>query len=253
MIRHKIIPVLKEINPRLGEAAAAAAELLREDEEMLSDIADLFIEDLCIGLTANVVDLLNLPFAVSSRVIRKLYGGNLSIKHVKAVLELCANESPSSSLSLPGLTVFREYDRIVFEQNNPAVEDGFAHLFPTDGDSVIILGAGLLMSCNAVICDEKTEVSKTFNTFLFKSIDICGKIAVRPRREGDTIKLVGQNGTKTLKKLFIERRIPARKRPYVPVISDDKGVLAIYGIGTSDRAVPKPGDDAILIVFEEIM
>jgi len=141
----------------------------------------------------------------------------------------------------------------VFEPNNPASEDGFAGLFPADGDSVIILGAGLLMSCNAVICDEKTAINKTFSSFLFKNVDICGKIAVRPRREGDTIKLIGQSGTKTLKKLFIERRIPARKSPFVPVISDDMGILAVYGMGISDRAIPKPGDSAIQIIFEEIM
>ncbi|MCL2391310.1 MAG: tRNA lysidine(34) synthetase TilS [Oscillospiraceae bacterium] len=252
-VRHHVIPILKELNPRLNEAAATTVELMRADEEMLSDLADLFISDLCIGLMANTEDLLNLPFSVSSRVIRKLYGGNLSFRHVKSVLELCGNSNPSSKISLPKMIVYKDYDRIVFEPQQEARLEGFAQLFPSDGDSAIILSAGLKMSCKSVVfSEEMVNFNKTFTTFLFKSIDIYGKITVRPRREGDKLRLIGQDVTKTLKKLFIERRIPARKRSFVPVIADSKGVLAVYGLGRSERAVPVSGDMALQIDFEEI-
>jgi len=257
-IRNTVIPVLKEINPRFHEAASVASELLRADDDMLSDIAELFISDMCVGLSAETVDLLNLPVSVSSRAIRKLYGGNLSYNHVKAVLELCENESPSASLSLPGMTVYREYGRIIFAPPQAPVADGFAHVYPEDGDSVIIFGAGLKMTCKSVVFDDiisrttADKINKSFTSFLFKSVDICGKIAVRPRREGDAIKLFGHRGTKSLKKLFIERRIPVRKRALIPVISDDEGVLGVYGLGFSDRAVPALGDASIRIDFEEI-
>ena len=259
-IRHCVIPVLKEINPGIVDAAGTAAELLYADEDFIADIADLFIQDCCAGLTADAGDLLRLPFAVSSRVIRKLYGGSLSLKHVKAVLRLCGSDSPSASLSLPGMEVCREYDRIVFNPGQAPSADGFAQVFPSDGDSFIILGAGLKMSCMSIVCSDKigenggqvTEINKTFTSFLFKSVDICGKIAVRPRREGDFIRLPGQAGTKSLKKLFIERHIPARKRAFIPVIADDEGVLAVYGAGRGTRAEPAPGDIAMMIGFEEI-
>jgi len=253
-VRHLIMPVLKEINPGINEAAGAAAELLRADEEFIADIADLFIKDCCVGLTADAGDLFQLPFAVSSRVIRRIHGGRLSLKHVKAVLELCGHDNPSARLSLPGMTVCREYDRIVFAPEQISTAEGFAQVFPSDGDSFIILGAGLKMSCKSVVCSDKIiDVNKTFTSFLFKSVDICGKLAVRPRREGDKIKLLGQAGTKTLKKLFIERRVPARMRALTPVIADDEGVLAVYGLGMGTRAVPGPGDNALHIEFEEIM
>ena len=252
-IRHAVMPVLKGINPRIVEAAAAASELLRADEEFIADIADLFITDCCAGLTADAGDVLKLPFSVSSRVIRKFYGGSLSLGHVKAVLALCGSGNPSASLSLPGMTVRREYDRIVFDAGQAPDEEGFAQVFPSDGDSVIILGAGLKMSCKSVVCSDKiSKINKSFTSFLFKSVDIRGKIAVRPRREGDSVKLFGHSGTKTLKKLFIERRVPLRKRPFVPVMADDEGVLAVYGLGAGDRAVPGPGDAALQIEFEEI-
>ena len=38
-------------------------------------------------------------------------------------------------------------------------------------------------------------------------------------------------GTKTLKKLFIDKKIPARERNRMPVLADDAGVVAVLGIG----------------------
>jgi len=254
-VRHSIIPLIKEINPRFNEAASTAAELFRADEEFIADIADLFVLDCCIGLSAIAEDLAVLPFSVSSRVIRKLYGGNLSFNHVKDVLALCEGENPSASLSLPGMVVYREYERVVFDTKPESVDDEFAPVYPTAGDSFILLGLGLKITCKSVTYSDnilKLGINTSFTFFVFKSANICGKIIVRPRREGDSIRLKGQSGTKSLKKLFIEKRIPVRKRNLIPVICDDTGVLGIFSVGAGDRAIPEPGDPAIMIIFEEV-
>ena len=266
-VRHSIIPLIKEINPRFSEVASTAAELFRADEDFIAEIADLFIRDCCIGLTAEAAGLAVLPFSVSSRVIRKLYGRSLSFNHVKDVLALCRSDNPSARISLPGMVVYREYERVIFDAEPKENDEEFAPVYPTVGNSFIILGPGLKITCTSVIYDDKVHgtftkkkskdesanrINTSFTTFLFKSIDICGKISVRSRREGDSIRLKGQSGTKTLKKLFIEKRIPARKRSLIPVICDEDGVLGIYKVGTGDRAVPGPGDPAIMINFEEI-
>ena len=246
-LRHAVIPVLKEINPRFEESAASAAGLLRADDEYLSGLADIFItEHNAAPLEAR--ELLALPFAVSSRVIRKLYGGNLSHKHVKTVLELCARGGPPASLSLPGKTVYVEYGRVVF--GRAAASNEFDPVCPAIGECIEIPAIGLKITCKSVICGDR--INKSFTSFLFKSADLCGKMTVRSRREGDTIRFIGQNGAKTLKKLFIERRVPARERLLIPVIADDAGVLAVCGFGTGCRAVPQPGDPAFQIDFEEI-
>jgi len=258
------MPVIRELNPRFNDAAGAAAELLRADEEFVSDIADLFMNECCIGLTTDAADLATLPFSVGSRVIRKLYAQGmekqgdvsvLALKHVKAVLSLCVSENPSAALSLPGMTVHREYERLVFGVESAQDEEEFAPVFLSEGESVIILGPGLKITCKSIGFDDtitKSNVNTSFTSFVFKSSEICGKIAVRPRREGDSVKLSGQSGTKTLKKLFIELRVPVRKRALVPVIADDEGVLGIYGLGVGSRAVPAHGDPAVLIEFENL-
>jgi tRNA(Ile)-lysidine synthase len=54
---------------------------------------------------------------------------------------------------------------------------------------------------------------------------------LRHRLSGDAIRLPG--GTKTLKKLFIDRKIPAMERRMIPVVADAQGVVGVYGIGAN--------------------
>jgi len=272
-VRHNLIPLMESINPRFCEAASTASQLFRADEDFISDIADLFIHDCCTGLTTDAVDLAVLPFSVSSRVIRKLYvmgtqdesinsfpaeskrPNSLSYNHVLDVLALCSSDNPSAGISLPGMSVYREYDRVIFDAKQKPDDNEFAPVYPIVDHSSIILSLGLKITCKLTQYDDnisKVALNSNFESFHFKSLDICGKIAVRPRREGDSIRLGTGGHTKTLKKLFIEKKIPARKRSLVPVISDDEGVLGVYGLGMGDRAIPEVGDSVIQIDFEEI-
>ena len=54
---------------------------------------------------------------------------------------------------------------------------------------------------------------------------------LRSRCAGDTIRL--NAGTRTLKKLFVDRKIPAAMREGIPMLADEKGILGIYGIGAN--------------------
>ena len=69
------------------------------------------------------------------------------------------------------------------------------------------------------------------------TVDVHGKLTLRCRASGDRIRRSG--GTKTLKKLFIDRKIPADQRCRVPVLCDEEGVVGVYGIGADlDRIAP---------------
>ena len=56
-------------------------------------------------------------------------------------------------------------------------------------------------------------------------------------------------GSKSLKKLFIDKKIPAEQRDLIPVIADQIGVLSVYGFGANrDRLTTQGG---IQIRFEQ--
>ena len=92
----------------------------------------------------------------------------------------------------------------------------------------------------------------TNNIFFFKKRAVCGKILVRPRKTGDSLKLSPRGCRKTLKKLFIEKKIPLSERERIFVASDDAGVLCVEGLGTDVRASCQPGDDALPLAVKNI-
>ena len=58
--------------------------------------------------------------------------------------------------------------------------------------------------------------------------------------------------TKTLKKLFIERRVPRAQRGVTAVLASGSNVLAVAGIGADVRYIPAAGEPAVLIQIEFI-
>ena len=246
-IRHHVTPVLMSINPSFSKAVLSSTELLRKDERFLSSLADEFIgEHLENGLVSRR-ELLSLPEPVSSRVIRKLCGDALSSEHVASVLALAETGKASSALSLPGMTVRCEYDGLRFTEDACAPFDP-VELIP--GRTAEIPELGLLFKCEKEILSG--ELNRSLTTFLFKSENICGNIVVRSRREGDNIRLSPASGNKSLKKLFIDKKIPAAKRDRIPVIADNEGVLAIPGVGCDMRMCPEAGDCVLKVTVEEI-
>ena len=68
----------------------------------------------------------------------------------------------------------------------------------------------------------------------------CGTIdfdslAVRTRRPGDRLRLNETGGSKTLKRLMIDHKIPREKRDLLAVFTDRYGVIAVEGLGSDCR------------------
>ena len=81
-------------------------------------------------------------------------------------------------------------------------------------------------------CSPAAEIINTASIFTVVPV---GNVFLRSRQSGDTIRLPG--GTKSIKKLFIDRKIPASQRDQIPILCDDAGILGIPGISVNlDRA-----------------
>jgi tRNA(Ile)-lysidine synthase len=75
-------------------------------------------------------------------------------------------------------------------------------------------------------------------------------LQLRGWEAGDRIRLAG--GTKTLKKLFLERRIPRSRRHLLPLLVDARGrVLWIAGVARSLDAAPQPEREALFLAIAD--
>lgn len=246
-LRHHVMPVLRELNPRFSESLMRTSEIIRQDEEFLSCEAEKIIDEHVKNSRINISILHNLPKSLSTRVIRRMANTELSSSHTDDILSLCKNASPSARLDIPGIVVRREYDDIVF--GNPETTT-FNEITLIPGQCTSIPELQLEVTLEETVL--RDNIHKSFTEYLFKTMDVYGKITIRPRKIGDTLKLRGSNCTKTLKKLFTEKRIPAVYRELQPVIADEKGVLGVYKLGCDVRGLPQVGDTIYNIKFKEM-
>ena len=252
-IRLHVTPVMKDINSAYSRHVLEAGELLRRDDEYLTSLAEEFLKKQSGGVSAS--ELAALPEAIASRALAYMSGGTLSYEHTQQALNMCREINGSKTYKTPGGVFYRKYDTLCF--SSEACEINFSPVVLSPGEDVEIPELGLRVRCREVTAEtadgsfmkHSDTIHKSFNYFLFKKDEICGRIVVRPRFNGDKINILGRSVTKSLKKLFIEEKIPVKNRGSVPVLSDDNGSLAVVGICRSARALPTPGAPAIEIDF----
>lgn len=201
-LRHHVMPLLTAENPSLAENLSATALRLRQDEEALDAQAEL---------TTNVTALREMPDALQTRALQKLllhFGlQEPEGTHVELLRRIVCSDNPSASGRFAaGLVIRREYDHLI------------------KLEEMISIGTW------ALNCPGKTKIPELGICVIFdeeSGVPVCieGNPVLRSRQEGDTIRL--SCGTKRLKKLFIDQKIPAHRRSRIPVIADDAGVVAI--------------------------
>lgn len=213
-LRHRVIPLLKGENPSFAENVSAMALRLRLDEQALSQAADY-------SELPDVATLRQLPAAVRSRMLERFLKEN-GVKepeatHIALAERLIFSSKPSASGHFPGgITICRNYSRLEVAHDEGAI---LTRALPMGVTDVPELGLQIL-------CSQAQEIENTKDVF---TVHPQGELILRCRLPGDTIRLSG--GTKQLKKLFIDKKIPAQQRMRIPVIADDEGVLGVYEIG----------------------
>jgi len=236
-IRHQVIPLLLEINPSFTGSIREMAELLRGDADCLDDWAEELFSFERISPSILIEDLKSIPDNLSGRVIRRMYSvarGNsaqvpfgLSKEHVDSVLRLAYGARPCGEIHLPGGVIARRsYAKLemVTGRREGIAEEKMLELGQTSFGGWLIIAE--------LINDNSMRDGKAI--YLDPSL-LRNGIYVRGSKAGDTISPSGRNWTKTLKKLYIEMKIPRNERPGRPVITCGGSVCAIPGFAADKK------------------
>ena len=231
-LRHHVLPLLKEENPRLAENMSQMALGLREDEACLSETAQ--------SASLSVSDLRQMHPAIRTRALEHFLVQSgvrePEREHILLAEALVFSDKPSASGHFPGnVTIARQYDQLIKLEE---VTELPLTTLPCPGTTEI---PGFRVTCTMA-----DAIINTADTF---TLSPAGQIVIRSRQAGDALRTAG--GTKTLKKRFIDRKIPADRRSRIPVLADTQGVLGVYGIGPDlDRVATEL--PAVQIRFEPI-
>ena len=217
-IRHHVMPLLKEENPSLSKNLSLMAMDLREDAAALEQEGELPDVSVLRQMTGPHRTRLLRAFLIRCGIKEP------DRRHTALAEELVFSDNPSARGNFPGgIVVRRNYDRL--EKEIPATALPETEL-KIPGVTEL---PGVQITCS--FCDETIAEENRF------TVNPQGTVVVRSRESQDTIRLPG--GTKSLKKLFIDRKIPQNLRMQIPVLADDAGVVGVWGIGPNgDRVQP---------------
>ena len=243
-VRHQLLPLLEELNPQAAAHIAAAARRLREDEEELSrQAAPLAAEGLDIpdGVALPVRVLREAPRPLALRACAGLLeraGLGAQAVHLERVLALALGDDPSAGADLPGGRAYRQYELLVLAPGVDPEPPAPAQL--REGEQA---WGEWRIWCTPAPCPAKAYISP-WEFYLRPEAYL-----VRPRREGDRLTL-GRRPEKTVKKLMIEGKVPARRRARVPVLALGGRAAAVGGLGPEKDCLAAPGAPALHIIIK---
>jgi len=148
----------------------------------------------------------------------------LSDRHINLILDLINSGKSNSYINLPNEVIARKdynYFEIVKE-----IED-IAN-YEIEFDEVVMLPN------NKKIERIDDTIDNSNNICRLNSKDVSLPLIVRTRKIGDRISVKGLNGTKKVKDIFIDKKIPLLERDNWPIVVDSEGkVVWIPGIKKS--------------------
>lgn len=244
-IRHTVIPALLEVHPGAVHNAGALSARLRQDDAFLEQQAAKLLAKAAQGDGWQVELLRDAHPALRTRALRQLCAArgvprrDFTARHVYALEALLENPRPSAQTNLPaGFVARREYGLLKLE--NSVLEP---KIVP---DAVPVRGCGTFETADLRVSIRRLEKNqvfyKSFNTFCVgcDTIDMSTCI-LRTRRTGDRLRLTEHGGSKTLKKLLIDKKIPSARRDHLAVLADQNGLIAVQGVGIDISRRPQGG------------
>ena len=228
-LRHHVLPLLLEENPNLTATVGRMTDLLRQENDFLEQSARQLLAQAAREGGWNCEILAGAHPVLRRRALRLVLDEipDPSMAHVEAAEAMIGRTDGSERLSLPGGYVLRRE---------------YGVLRPVTGTEA---APEFSMTLHQV--DRLTETVDGKTVFALKPGP---EIAMRTRQPGDTLKLPA--GTKTVKKLLIDRKIPVRLRDALPVITRGGVCAGVYGVGTHVDHAAKPGEPAVIVELHQL-
>jgi tRNA(Ile)-lysidine synthase len=225
-VRSEVMPGLREVHPAAERNIVRTAQLLREEAEALDELVGATVE----GDRVELGRLRALGPALQRLVLRRLAetaaGGPVPEAGRRAE-EICTLSGRGTArIDIGGgVQALAEYGVLRFVAGPPGAEPGHAPVgLPVPGE--VSFGHW------TVTCGETAP--RRAEGVLDRSA-LGESPLVRAWRPGDRMAPIGLDGSKTLGDLFTARRVPALRRPSIPVVVAGEEIAWVPGVATGQR------------------
>ncbi|MFK5884183.1 MAG: tRNA lysidine(34) synthetase TilS [Candidatus Izemoplasma sp.] len=221
--RNEIIPYLKKENPNLDSKVIQLRDYIESADIVLEKIKQDFLKTNCIHNTISIKSFNNLEHILKIKVLKHIVNiatnNSVEVTYLQynSIIDICLNNSVNKKITLnKDYSFYKEYEYIyvakppVFKEVNIKVlEPG--EYFTDDNQSIIF-------SINKLEQNYSNYIELCYNKLVFP-------LTIRNRKNGD--KIVLKAGSKKIKDLLIDLKIPLSKRNSILLIANEDEVLGI--------------------------
>ncbi|MBD7966216.1 tRNA lysidine(34) synthetase TilS [Fictibacillus sp. Sa2CUA10] len=259
--RKKILPFLKQENPNVHERFQYLSETISEDEAYILKLAEIELEKVLIRRTEGKIELSvsafnKMPIPLQKRGITlilnylyKINPSSLSSVHKENFLSLLGREHPSGMLHFPsGLVVRRTYDRCLLSFEHNVKNDEGSYDFSLELPGFVELPNGRI-TAEITDCEPALQRGKDVFVFSMKEVDL--PLRVRTRKPGDRMAIAGV-GSRKLKDIFIDAKVPQEERNDWPIVVDATGkIIWLPGLKHIRRHQINPSELWVILRFHK--
>ncbi len=253
-IRLQILPIMREMNPSFLSAMARLSECAAEDENYLQKEAEIAADEY---LKYGKVDkLYNADAAIARRALVMICREKLGIipeyRHISAMLQCIergggtVNLTGDNIISFTGETV--KFSRKKDKVDNISSEKSWQVNIYREN---IITPFVQKVSINVIDKKNYDDICKIYKNVFQNSLDydtIKNTSIFRFRHDGDLFSQAGRGNTKSLKKLFNEKKIPPEERSRTLLLESGGRVAWICGIGPAEGCQVTDSTDKVIYI-----
>ena len=235
LVRHEVMPRLRQINAQADAALARAAEVLRLDADFLETLANAaFTRIVSVDAEHGKVgvaleELRKLPRPIATRVARyaletantdRSYG----LEEAHALLALAAGDGGGD---LPGLRMERFGANAVLVIRDSPPDAGavtpFELTLGIPGTVEAPHGMWALSADGPMSPLQSVDLGT--DKVVVDASDLGPHLIVRERRPGDRLRPLGAPGRRKVQDVLVDRKVPKDDRDRVPIVTNEMGQI----------------------------
>lgn len=246
--RKVVLPFLKKEDKNVHLKFLKYSKALNQYEEFIDKVAAKALREVTsYSNSIDIEEFKELEEVIQNKIINNLLSRYyqddmilISDIHTELIKKLMYSKKANSSVYLPnGVLGVKNYNKFYFETQTDQI----------DNYEIEIIDMANLPNGKNIKVIEESAINNNFYCRLNKE-DIVLPLRVRTRRSGDRMKVKGLNGTKKVKDIFIDSKIPINKRDLWPIVVDSNDVIVwIPGLKKSKFDVPKNKNCDIILKY----
>ncbi len=229
--RHVVLPFLKKEDPYVHKKFQKFSQTLLEYDQYINKVLKEKIQTIYVDNCINIALLLKeeplIQKKIISNILETIYPDDLNQindVHLYSIMNLIKSSKANAKIDLPGqYQAIKSYNELQIIRN-----------MDITFDYEIIIDEKVNLPSKHSITKVEDEESNNNNVCRLLSSELTLPLYVRTRHLGDRMQLKKINGSKKLKDIFIDCKVPVNERDSWPVVVDSaNNVLWIPGIKKS--------------------